>query len=919
MKIFIASSGELNDERDESTKVITELNKLFPHLHIEPVLFELNTVSGNNPGMKRIQDGINPLLDESEIVVVLFHSKIGEFTKEEFDRAIQGEKKIFLYLKDGFQPKNSGESNKYTEVLALKEEIERKSEIRYQKFVTITDYNGLLYKDLNKYIKDKYVPSAQGEISNIKLISITPENKLSDFPKPSILFTGREKEIKVFKNLFESSRIFAIEGLGGTGKTQFVSKCIEEIIEDKSKIIWLNGSVQSNFNVFVETAGYGDVLKGEKKTDLALYSGLKDLIEKDERVIFWDNYNDYEDSTFSQFLSFAYQYLRKATIILITKTEPSIDRITSLPVIKLEGLSEDAIEYAKKLKASNSKYTSISDLDLEIICQGTEGHPLAIEFSMLLMGYGKSAEDIMIHMPEFSTLKKVEEFSKRLFFDIFYHPKTSDEERECFLKCSVFKERLKEEEIKFLYDGKDVFHLLAGLMDKLLITSKEGFFEMHPLVRAFSYEKLTDKKEVHKKAADYFISQRLETLNASLEEKIFYHLSEAQEWESIASSIESVGRKFIQQGQLGLINEFMNKVENSNVFRSVFEIFKGDIAQIKGEWNKAIIHFEKASFNTIDNTVKAEGMIKHGEILFRRGDIKDSLPYFEEAYNFAKVNILLKEEARAINDIGLVCFTNNTLEVAYEKYMIALKIRKEILDIEGMADSYNNIAIIFSTREQFVKSLEYHDESMKIAQSMGNKIAIANSYNNISHVLISQKKLDEALIKVNLALNINKEIGNKVGIGNCLNNIGAILIEQGNFSEGLLKYKKGLEAREEIGDRTGIANSYANIGTVYCEDKNYDIALNYFFRSLEIIRQIGLIMEERRVLNWIGSFNRRIGKEKFKELANEVYQNLNIETQKHINIKEFFNEPQVRETPKIGRNDPCTCGSGKKYKKCHGQ
>jgi preprotein translocase subunit SecA len=24
------------------------------------------------------------------------------------------------------------------------------------------------------------------------------------------------------------------------------------------------------------------------------------------------------------------------------------------------------------------------------------------------------------------------------------------------------------------------------------------------------------------------------------------------------------------------------------------------------------------------------------------------------------------------------------------------------------------------------------------------------------------------------------------------------------------------------------------------------------------------------------------------------------------------------EGPKVGRNDPCPCGSGKKYKKCHG-
>jgi len=28
--------------------------------------------------------------------------------------------------------------------------------------------------------------------------------------------------------------------------------------------------------------------------------------------------------------------------------------------------------------------------------------------------------------------------------------------------------------------------------------------------------------------------------------------------------------------------------------------------------------------------------------------------------------------------------------------------------------------------------------------------------------------------------------------------------------------------------------------------------------------------------------------------------------------------PFVREAPKVGRNDPCPCGSGRKFKKCHG-
>lgn len=33
----------------------------------------------------------------------------------------------------------------------------------------------------------------------------------------------------------------------------------------------------------------------------------------------------------------------------------------------------------------------------------------------------------------------------------------------------------------------------------------------------------------------------------------------------------------------------------------------------------------------------------------------------------------------------------------------------------------------------------------------------------------------------------------------------------------------------------------------------------------------------------------------------------------------LLRQPFRREQPKIGRNDPCHCGSGKKYKKCCGQ
>ena len=48
-------------------------------------------------------------------------------------------------------------------------------------------------------------------------------------------------------------------------------------------------------------------------------------------------------------------------------------------------------------------------------------------------------------------------------------------------------------------------------------------------------------------------------------------------------------------------------------------------------------------------------------------------------------------------------------------------------------------------------------------------------------------------------------------------------------------------------------------------------------------------------------------------------------TFKKVNDRWFFVDgvevkgPPVRRTePRVGRNDPCPCGSGKKYKKCHG-
>jgi preprotein translocase subunit SecA len=44
----------------------------------------------------------------------------------------------------------------------------------------------------------------------------------------------------------------------------------------------------------------------------------------------------------------------------------------------------------------------------------------------------------------------------------------------------------------------------------------------------------------------------------------------------------------------------------------------------------------------------------------------------------------------------------------------------------------------------------------------------------------------------------------------------------------------------------------------------------------------------------------------------------NDERQRHSNVQTGQRVQQIRVAPKVGRNEPCPCGSGKKYKNCHG-
>jgi preprotein translocase subunit SecA len=88
--------------------------------------------------------------------------------------------------------------------------------------------------------------------------------------------------------------------------------------------------------------------------------------------------------------------------------------------------------------------------------------------------------------------------------------------------------------------------------------------------------------------------------------------------------------------------------------------------------------------------------------------------------------------------------------------------------------------------------------------------------------------------------------------------------------------------------------------------------------TLEYLFKVRAIKEEREVPVFDVAHQQLVHEEKtqFQGVAlNEAEKGETYEGQ----LPEQKVATYKRETPKVGRNDPCPCGSGKKYKKCCGQ
>lgn len=146
--------------------------------------------------------------------------------------------------------------------------------------------------------------------------------------------------------------------------------------------------------------------------------------------------------------------------------------------------------------------------------------------------------------------------------------------------------------------------------------------------------------------------------------------------------------------------------------------------------------------------------------------------------------------------------------------------------------------------------------------------------------------------------------------------------------EPIIKGEKEAETPEQV--MRARYSSYAKADTDYLQnslhpDKRDDHnpestrnwAQNSDWHGLEIIRtENGEGDDIEGDVEFQATFTTRGDKEVHHELAHFKKEE---GTWYYYEGEPVIPETYIRETPKVGRNEPCPCGSGKKYKKCCGR
>ena len=702
-------------------------------------------------------------------------------------------------------------------------------------------------------------------------------------PVPSPLFSGREEERETLAELISNdsaSRVSMIVGIGGTGKTQLVAKCMSEQKHYPSKsVFWFDISQQHTADDIAIALGYDEMLKSNKMPPKQKGVYISSAIENSGALIVIDNAHEIADPALDAMIEHAVSHLQNSRIILIGKSRtPLINRLEpKLLTRNIGGLADQGSEFARKLQ--KQLCVTIADDQLDSMCVDLDNHPLAIEVALRILRYGVSPDELAAKIVQLTgTGEAGEKLSKSLLGEL--HSRAGASECDLAYRLSVFRKPFPRKAVGFLAGSGEWEPHFNALIDKLMLRSDGGLFTMHPLVSIFCYEELHDKSSAHAGAAEYYKSCPNEKPDVVLDAEIIHHLLRSGSSKEAADILAEHGEDYLLWGHTAALQSMFSDIEDHGELTDHLLLLRGKHYELLDLYEKANEDFSLCE-TCRDDDIRAEAICRKGHLQIVWGNVQEAKQLFEQSRDIAEnikservcayathgiaqvaeivgtlSNALLLHQksldflnnlpnskrsdiATAILDIGFILHSQGKYAEALEKHKAGLAINEEIGNRLGISTSLNNIGSVLHSQGKHGEALEKYEASLKISEEIGDRRGIAASLGSIGVVLRFQGKYAEALEKHEASLKIEEEIGNRQGIAASLGNMGAVLHSQGKYAEALEKHEASLKIEEEIGDRQCIAASLGSIGIVLDSQGKYAEALEKHEASLKIKEEIG--------------------------------------------------------------------------------
>ncbi|MCB0593483.1 MAG: tetratricopeptide repeat protein [Lewinellaceae bacterium] len=726
------------------------------------------------------------------------------------------------------------------------------------------------------------------------LETATPsQNLLNNYPRPRPIFGYAEETMKL-QGLLASENIVGIYGIGGVGKTAFVTNFIEKHIDDKSRVIWQENCSEFQFDTFVSNIGYGEILKKTKGED-KYYHLLKQL-ECDGRIVFLDNFDPElpQENEFVEFLKTIGKYLKNAQFVLIGGLRFNLPPL-SIYNIELKGLNpSEAVSFAKSLEAFSQ--LNLPDEKLLEIAEKVRGNPQLVKSALDSLRYGVPWDDL------FSSLSKDDPYEK-LLQSVFRHP----EEKAFLLRFSVFKNQVSRSAVKYVVgtDGQVFNDTLKSLIDKSVLSvipsfdsDSEPSFTTSNLIRERSYAQLEDPKPLHRKAADYFLQQRKETLDIDLENRIFYQARQADWYEKVHETMKNYGRQFILLGHFSLVNDMLQYLKERNAISPICYILLGKMHYIKGDFDKALQYYQEAGQLAGDEKeesyVQIEGQLRTGWIYYRQGKLSKALQQIHSGFIASREARNEPLEVEALNKLGWIYNIYDKPEVTKGFYREAERIATKLELPSMLGHVYESLGSLYIDLEEYDDALSILNKGLEYFTQVDHREGMAFIHRNLGHYYLKTGNFLKAREYYDSSLKYYLQIQYKLGIARVRMDLGwlEVLREDGDRDCGINQIKNAIGLSRSIDDWSGAVFGYYSIGKIGFDagEKPFSPALSSLFHAKALQLKSG--QRTHRMLPRIQAIIDQITAGKpFTEnlgLAREAYQMLPDEVKSSISLERLL-------------------------------